>query len=822
MFFFAFPKRSTESPSSGRLLELGEGHGAFVEREQDPPPKIIAWSKCLERPTVRPRSFLFFWGVGRGLFIPKAKKSSVVFWFAVKVFLYVFCFVEKERRNLWIVSEGQEMRHGLCHFGSSFGLGPGIQILPVRAHNSRCGWSLRLQLGMFPSSAAANAMRTISDVKLFYQMEDGVWSAFVSRAGDPGEDMRLLASLPPPVIATACEVAELSDGTPLTAIQAAHVGLVYRLCRRILFLREGGNWDNWEDVDPWQAQPQATSTPTKEVTTSSSTAGGTPERKLKLSNVLDQSDDSEFQVLPEGMRAKWHQQYLDTMGGPPEEDCEPMGEQLSALYKKVFEMQGPPYCDFGIFVPYGRKQLRSSKFRAHVLTPSGYVMKEIPGPTNFPMWRASFRVYKTALIMLDIISVANLMSYEGFIERLYLPERMALGGDGRGQCERRAHDSPEDPNGYNLGERRTTTFEMGPKPSMGLPDEAPHGRREVLERASPYSSDCMDGSRCEGNAKITIGEVIPQLHERRIGSHHASFGEEDEERFTRGEEKEEEVWRREGRELLPEGKRWRIPRKWWKWWKVERKRKRKQRSTTMLCMERQHRELRWVGRGCRMQVPDKAGTQMHEMQVAGPSCIRVSHEEVMKFVLTMAGARETQNEKSSGHENRSGESGKRELRASRNKRGQHPAEGREREEREDLEDIGMEAKSLEDYMTKRVFVFVHHFSGPRDPLGDAIEKQAKGKVKVRVIAVDRERTGEDLSSDRPYQDHLQLAKDGLIDGYHSGFPCSTYSRLRFRRAPGLPGPVRSKKLPYGLTGNSIQQQKESCQISEDGGNRNKL
>ena len=268
---------------------------------------------------------------------------------------------------------------------------------------------------MFPTAQAARSMGSLQDVRDFYQLDDAVWRAFVAQAGDPGTDQRLLASLPPSAIAAACEVASLDDGTPLTAIQAAHVGLVYRLCRRLLHLREGGNWDTWEDADPWQAQPP-TSSPTR--ATSPTSMGSTPERKLKISTVIDQGDDSEFQVLPETMRAAWYQKFLDVMGGPPEEDCEPTGEQLSALHRKIFEHKAAPYADFGIFVPYGRKQLRSSKFKALTLTAQGYAMKEIPGPANYLAWRASFRVFKTAMIMMDVVSVANLMGYEAFIERL--------------------------------------------------------------------------------------------------------------------------------------------------------------------------------------------------------------------------------------------------------------------------------------------------------------------------------------------------------------------------------------------------------------------
>lgn len=60
--------------------------------------------------------------------------------------------------------------------------------------------------------------------------------------------------------------------------------------------------------------------------------------------------------------------------------------------------------------------MRATKFR--MWTPFGdgtWQAKELPGPQNLAQWKASFRVYKTALIMLDLVSLANLQLYEGSI-----------------------------------------------------------------------------------------------------------------------------------------------------------------------------------------------------------------------------------------------------------------------------------------------------------------------------------------------------------------------------------------------------------------------
>ena len=112
------------------------------------------------------------------------------------------------------------------------------------------------------------------------------------------------------------------------------------------------------------------------------------------------------------------------------------------------------------------------------------------------------------------------------------------------------------------------------------------------------------------------------------------------------------------------------------------------------------------------------------------------------------------------------------------------------------------------YIKQRRFRFLHHFAGPRDPLGAEIHRIAKKKgLNVEVISAERD-WGQDLCADEPYNTHLRWAREGLIDGFHAGFPCSTFSRLRFREAAGLPGPVRTRAEPYGKASNNEAQQRE--------------
>ena len=119
------------------------------------------------------------------------------------------------------------------------------------------------------------------------------------------------------------------------------------------------------------------------------------------------------------------------------------------------------------------------------------------------------------------------------------------------------------------------------------------------------------------------------------------------------------------------------------------------------------------------------------------------------------------------------------------------------------------ASTLEEYMERRCFVFVHHYAGKDDPLSAAIVKAAKARgVIVKVYSIEKESGSGDLLEDQPYRQHLRWAEAGHIDGYHAGFPCSTFSVLRFREAPGMPPPVRTKAEPYGKSTNSPALQRQ--------------
>ena len=90
-----------------------------------------------------------------------------------------------------------------------------------------------------------------------------------------------------------------------------------------------------------------------------------------------------------------------------------------------------------------------------------------------------------------------------------------------------------------------------------------------------------------------------------------------------------------------------------------------------------------------------------------------------------------------------------------------------------------------------------------------IEAEAKG-VQLFAHGNDNKRDRVDLMAAEPYNIHLSWARGGEVDGYHCGFPCTSFSRLRLRPAPGLPGLVRDRDHLYGLPDNSPAQQLEAA------------
>jgi len=141
-------------------------------------------------------------------------------------------------------------------------------------------------------------------------------------------------------------------------------------------------------------------------------------RKVKLSQVVDQTSEVEVESLSQSDINAAYARYDNRLGGEPPHDHEPSMDQLSALHQLVFKMNLPPDVDFALFAPHQVRFIRKLKFTGLVLNGSGQLTRaELVGPSCFSQWDSCYSVFRTACVMLDIASPASLDSYRDHIRR---------------------------------------------------------------------------------------------------------------------------------------------------------------------------------------------------------------------------------------------------------------------------------------------------------------------------------------------------------------------------------------------------------------------
>eukprot|EP00439_Symbiodinium_sp_Y106_P014422 s8255_g2.t1 len=251
------------------------------------------------------------------------------------------------------------------------------------------------RMSLFPEEAEALALADINAVRLWYGIDDQTWAAFHLQVGQP--DLRIFSALPAEALTE--NIMRTKAGAPpasLTPAHAVQIGLVWRLAGRLSFVRGGGRYADWKDIDPWAtptaSSPAAVAPP----------APALKERGIKMSSVIDQSDDSEF--VPESLPKAdaWYQRYMQITGGSPQEEEDCTVEQLSALNKRVHNLDLPPYVDLGVWQPYGRRALRANKSRAWFPDGAGgYIARELPGPSSWAQWLAAWWVFQTEGLFLQ-------------------------------------------------------------------------------------------------------------------------------------------------------------------------------------------------------------------------------------------------------------------------------------------------------------------------------------------------------------------------------------------------------------------------------------
>ena len=418
---------------------------------------------------------------------------------------------------------------------------------------------------------------------------------------------------------------------------------------------------------------------------------------------------------------------------------------------------------------------------------------------------------------------SGLRALHGEVEQV-VSVGMASAGPGRRQREIGTFESVATAGHDRTPEgRKSSTGVATVEAVVGPHLQAAHRGWGLLGRECAQPSTCVDGAWVKGFAEDTRGE----------GSHHGN-GSGSCSPTPASREGSRSPWRRRTQETDEQGEKGSKEKKdkcrsrrtgsapgrtkgWWK--SRERKRKIKRRGGAVVFRMEQQQQQRSV-QGCatrrRMSEQSEEGSQMHEVWEPWTSIAKLFSGMIPGGETPEDGAdAEERGEKKRHHEGDGGDASREGKRKKGEEGGGAEREGGKKDKRSDEKPLNVEEMTgtFEEYLEERMFTFLHHYSGSEDVLSEALVRACcEAGLLVKVIGVDRDRgpgwPKEDLLEDEPFKSHLEDARAGKLDGYHAGFPCSTFSRLRWRECPGMPRAVRSRMEPLGCKDNSVREQEE--------------
>ena len=138
---------------------------------------------------------------------------------------------------------------------------------------------------------------------------------------------------------------------------------------------------------------------------------------IKLSQVIDQTEDDEISRMDDDDITKAYSCYYNRFGDMPPNEEEPTAEQLAGV-SHLMKVQRPPYVNMAIFGPHGYRITRRLKLAGLKIGRDGEMRTiEIEGPPTIDDWVHCFKVLRTILIMLDQVDVAALDAYQALITK---------------------------------------------------------------------------------------------------------------------------------------------------------------------------------------------------------------------------------------------------------------------------------------------------------------------------------------------------------------------------------------------------------------------
>lgn len=226
-----------------------------------------------------------------------------------------------------------------------------------------------MALSVLPTNTELAGMASLNDVVTWTGLNAQLWN-LVSRSFGTIPNMRVLAMQPPQSVLAVINGLRIpvlrADGSPeqeldaagnrvnvqrgLSMVESVQVALVWRVCRLAYSL---------PDMDLYApAQQAAIVTTTVPPTPSAVGSKSSSSKKIKVSQVMDQMDDTELDLLPQSELDLAFRVYVERMGSEPLKEHEPSPEQITAMFNKVVTLGDAPYADFSVLTPFGRRSQR--------------------------------------------------------------------------------------------------------------------------------------------------------------------------------------------------------------------------------------------------------------------------------------------------------------------------------------------------------------------------------------------------------------------------------------------------------------------------------
>ena len=276
------------------------------------------------------------------------------------------------------------------HFGSrpSWYLTPPLKI---------SGGGLPAMDGLLPDRATLGTWTTLREAATWGGLEAGLVRAVARQLGDPELNaLPVLAVIP-------IEVFEAALGSATRGDRSLHETekAQWRLVLSAIRVKYGA-----------PSLFASTVSHTPEIPASKGVAAGSSGTKLKLkmSQIIDQGVDFEVEMLPNTTLQKMRSQYVISEGDNPLEKEEVTDAQLSCLFHKLQSGQ-PPFVDMGVWGPHGDRIARAMRFVSQQWRDGQWKAVELPGASSLDSWEKSWRIFRTAALMLQMATAASLDRY---------------------------------------------------------------------------------------------------------------------------------------------------------------------------------------------------------------------------------------------------------------------------------------------------------------------------------------------------------------------------------------------------------------------------